>query len=190
MIDFGLAVRSAKVEDHAVDLRLIKETVVGAHSEVSSAMVESFLAAYGDVGERRAKQVASKLVEIERGEVHTPCRVGLHPSPSLHQTPGRSKRREWSSTRSGSTSWLSTGRGSRYRPRASSRSPDTPPAFASSAYGRPLMVEDAGLSYAALNGFPGPFSSFVFKTLGVDGVLRLLDRVEDRAATFKSAVVY
>jgi TP53 regulating kinase-like protein len=67
LIDFGLAIRSTKVEDHAVDIRLIKETVVGAHPEVSSAVMKAFLAGYGAVvGEGRAKQVASKLVEIER----------------------------------------------------------------------------------------------------------------------------
>jgi TP53 regulating kinase and related kinases len=67
LIDFGLAIRSAKVEDHAVDIRLIKETVAGAHPEVSSAVMKAFLAGYGAVvGEGRAKQVASKLVEIER----------------------------------------------------------------------------------------------------------------------------
>jgi len=67
LIDFGLAIRSVKVEDHAVDLRLIKETLVGAHSEISSAVMKSFLEGYASVvGERRAKEVSRKLVEIER----------------------------------------------------------------------------------------------------------------------------
>jgi len=67
LIDFGLAVRSARVEDHAVDLRLIKETLVGAHWEVSASVMASFVEGYiAVVGERRAKEVTRKLAEIER----------------------------------------------------------------------------------------------------------------------------
>lgn len=67
IIDFGLAVRSAKAEDHAVDLRLIKETLVGAHSQISVAVMKSFLEGYsGIVGEKRSRAVTRKLQEIER----------------------------------------------------------------------------------------------------------------------------
>lgn len=67
LIDFGLAIRSVRVEDHAVDLRLIKETLVGAHSSISMAVLKSFLEGYaGVVGERRATEVNRKLTEIER----------------------------------------------------------------------------------------------------------------------------
>jgi TP53 regulating kinase-like protein len=67
LIDFGLAIHSLKVEDHAVDLRLIKETLVGAHSDVSSQVMISFLNGYAAVvGEKRAKEVTKKLREIER----------------------------------------------------------------------------------------------------------------------------
>jgi TP53 regulating kinase-like protein len=67
LIDFGLAVRSVKVEDHAVDLRLIKETLAGAHSEISSKVMASFLEGYASVvGGQRAKEVGRKLAEIER----------------------------------------------------------------------------------------------------------------------------
>lgn len=67
MIDFGLAVRSIKVEDHAVDLRLIKETLVGAHSDVSATVLKCFLEGYsGVVGEKRGREVSRKLLEIER----------------------------------------------------------------------------------------------------------------------------
>jgi TP53 regulating kinase-like protein len=67
LIDFGLATHSLKVEDHAVDLRLIKETLVGAHSEISSSVMSSFFKGYAEVvGEKRAKEVSKKLLEIER----------------------------------------------------------------------------------------------------------------------------
>jgi TP53 regulating kinase-like protein len=67
LIDFGLAIRSVKVEDHAVDLRLIKETLVGAHFEISSSVMKSFLEGYEEVvGPKRAREVTRKLSEIER----------------------------------------------------------------------------------------------------------------------------
>lgn len=67
LIDFGLAVRSLKVEDHAVDLRLIKETLGGAHSQEAAAVLKSFLEGYASiVGEKRTREVTRKLAEIER----------------------------------------------------------------------------------------------------------------------------
>jgi TP53 regulating kinase and related kinases len=67
LIDFGLSTHSLRVEDHAVDLRLIKETLIGAHSEVSSVVLSAFLRGYASVvGERRMKEVSRKLTEIER----------------------------------------------------------------------------------------------------------------------------
>ncbi len=62
---------------------------------------------------------------------------------------------------------------------------------AAQALGRPVLVEDAGLFIEALHGFPGPYSAYVFKTLGVVGVLELLPRSTSfRSATFASAVAY
>jgi len=55
---------------------------------------------------------------------------------------------------------------------------------------RPVIVEDAGLFIDALNGFPGPYSSYVFKTIGVNGILKLMRGERKRAATFKSVVVF
>ncbi len=52
------------------------------------------------------------------------------------------------------------------------------------------VVEDAGLFVDALNGFPGPYSSFVFKKLGCDGVLKLLSGCPDREAKFVSVVAF
>jgi XTP/dITP diphosphohydrolase len=52
----------------------------------------------------------------------------------------------------------------------------------------PLVVEDAGLFITALKGFPGPYSHYVYKTLGCRGILKLLEGVEERRACFKSAV--
>ena len=67
LIDFGLATHSIKVEDHAVDLRLIKETLIGAHSEIATRVMASFVKGYTrEVGEERARTVGRKLLEIER----------------------------------------------------------------------------------------------------------------------------
>lgn len=58
--------------------------------------------------------------------------------------------------------------------------------------GAPCFVEDAGLFIDSLNGFPGPYSSYVFKTVGNEGILRLMEGIpeEDRSAKFRSAVAY
>ncbi len=55
-------------------------------------------------------------------------------------------------------------------------------------WGVPLFVEDAGLFIEALKGFPGPYSSYVYKTLGVDGILKLMKDVKNRKAYFKSVI--
>lgn len=54
----------------------------------------------------------------------------------------------------------------------------------------PCFVEDAGLFIGALGGFPGPYSSYVFEKLGNDGILKLMNGIEDRRAEFLSAVAY
>lgn len=54
----------------------------------------------------------------------------------------------------------------------------------------PFAVEDAGLFIKALKGFPGVFSSQVFRKLGCEGILKLMDGVTDREACFKSVVAF
>jgi len=54
----------------------------------------------------------------------------------------------------------------------------------------PLIVEDAGLFIKALNGFPGPYASYVYKTIGNEGVLKLLKGKEERRAKFQSVIAY
>ena len=53
---------------------------------------------------------------------------------------------------------------------------------------KPVIVEDAGLFIDSLNGFPGPFSAYVFKTIGNSGILRLVK--SNRKAWFQSVVAY
>lgn len=54
----------------------------------------------------------------------------------------------------------------------------------------PIIVEDAGLFVEALNGFPGPYSSYVYKAIGNRGLLRLMENLEDRKAVFRSVIAY
>lgn len=61
-------------------------------------------------------------------------------------------------------------------------------ATAYSVVGKPVLVEDAGLFIEALRGFPGPYSSYVYKTIGVDGILRLMKGVDNRRAYFYSVI--
>ncbi|ABU81363.1 XTP/dITP diphosphatase [Ignicoccus hospitalis] len=52
---------------------------------------------------------------------------------------------------------------------------------------RPLLLEDSGLFVDALKGFPGPYSNYVYRTLGLEGLLKLMEGVEDRRARFVCA---
>lgn len=52
----------------------------------------------------------------------------------------------------------------------------------------PVMVDDTGLYIPALNGFPGSHAGYVYKRLGCAGILRLMEREEDRSATFRTVI--
>jgi XTP/dITP diphosphohydrolase len=56
--------------------------------------------------------------------------------------------------------------------------------------GLPIIVEDAGLFIEALNGFPGPYASYVYKTIGNEGLLKLMKETNNRKARFQSVVAY
>ncbi|QLH07579.1 RdgB/HAM1 family non-canonical purine NTP pyrophosphatase [Nitrosopumilus ureiphilus] len=53
---------------------------------------------------------------------------------------------------------------------------------------KPVIIEDDGLFIKSLGGFPGPYSSYVFKTIGNDGILNLLRN--NRQAKFVSIITY
>jgi XTP/dITP diphosphohydrolase len=56
--------------------------------------------------------------------------------------------------------------------------------------GRPVIVEDDGLFIDALKGFPGQYSSFVYKTIGNEGILKLLAGSAERSASFRSLIAF
>lgn len=53
-----------------------------------------------------------------------------------------------------------------------------------------VLKNDSGLFIEALNGFPGPYTHYVDNTLGEDAILKLLDGVENRKASFIEAFAY
>ena len=55
---------------------------------------------------------------------------------------------------------------------------------------RPFFVEDTGLFVKSLGGFPGAYAAFVHRTIGPEGLLRLLPGSSDRSAEFVSAVAF
>lgn len=55
---------------------------------------------------------------------------------------------------------------------------------------KPVFVEDSGLFIKALNGFPGTYSGWVLKKVGVPGILRLMAGVKDRSAYFEAVIAY
>jgi len=54
----------------------------------------------------------------------------------------------------------------------------------------PVFVEDAGLFIKALNGFPGPYSSYVYRTIGTKGILKLMQNERKRDAHFSPVVAF
>jgi len=53
-----------------------------------------------------------------------------------------------------------------------------------------FIIDDSGLFIRSLNGFPGVYSSYVYKTIGYKGILKLLSDLTDRSAYFMTALAY
>ena len=53
---------------------------------------------------------------------------------------------------------------------------------------KPVIIEDDGLFIDSLKGFPGPYSSYVFETIGNKGIIELLNKKRD--ASFYSIIAY
>lgn len=63
-------------------------------------------------------------------------------------------------------------------------------ASAAAKLGCPVIAEDSGLFIRSLGGFPGPYSSYAFKTIGCSGILRLMAGISDRRAAFRCSIAY
>ena len=55
---------------------------------------------------------------------------------------------------------------------------------------KPIVVEDSGLFIKALKDFPGTCSSYIYKRIGLRGILKLMENIKDRACHYRSAVAY
>jgi non-canonical purine NTP pyrophosphatase (RdgB/HAM1 family) len=56
--------------------------------------------------------------------------------------------------------------------------------------GRPLVVEEAGLDLAALNGFPGPLVKWMLKAVGAEGLSRAAAALGDVRAAARCFLLY
>lgn len=61
---------------------------------------------------------------------------------------------------------------------------------AKNKYKIPVFVEDTGLFIDDLRGFPGVYASFIYKTIGTFGILKLLEGASNRGAIFRSSIAY
>lgn len=52
----------------------------------------------------------------------------------------------------------------------------------------PVFVEEAGLFIKMYRGFPGPYSSYVHRTVGCKGILKLMGAAATRSAEFRAVV--
>jgi TP53 regulating kinase-like protein len=73
VIDFGLSQKTIKPEDHAVDLRLIKEILNSAHASIMEKSWKNFLSGYRNVvGPSKYAKIIKLVSEIEsRGRYAT-----------------------------------------------------------------------------------------------------------------------
>ena len=51
-----------------------------------------------------------------------------------------------------------------------------------------FFVEDSGLFIQELNGFPGPYSAYIYKTIGLKGIITLMGKLKRREAYFQSSI--
>ena len=62
--------------------------------------------------------------------------------------------------------------------------------YAYSLLHKPLFVDDSGIFIDALNGFPGIYSKYVYNTIGLEGILKLLKYKSNRSCKMISAITY
>ena len=53
---------------------------------------------------------------------------------------------------------------------------------------KPVIIEDDGLFINSLSGFPGPYSSYIFNTIGNNGILKLIG--DNRDAQFVAIIAF
>jgi TP53 regulating kinase-like protein len=67
LIDFGLSYYSSRLEDKAVDIRLIKQVFSSAHKSIYEDAYNSFMKGYSQIaGKKKTEKILEKVGEIER----------------------------------------------------------------------------------------------------------------------------
>jgi TP53 regulating kinase and related kinases len=67
LIDFGLSYYSSRLEDKAVDIRLIKQVFSSAHKSIYEDAYRSFIKGYSQIaGKKKTEKILEKVMEIER----------------------------------------------------------------------------------------------------------------------------
>ncbi len=56
--------------------------------------------------------------------------------------------------------------------------------------GPDFFIDDSGLFIESLGGFPGVYSSYVKRTIGNEGILKLMKGVENRKAEFRTCIAF
>ena len=52
----------------------------------------------------------------------------------------------------------------------------------------PFIIDDAGIFVEALENFPGVYSRYVYDTIGLQGVLKQMESIDDRVTRFKCVI--
>ena len=55
---------------------------------------------------------------------------------------------------------------------------------------KPCIAHDSGFYINALNGFPKSFVNFTLETLGIEGILKLMNGISNRDCSFKECLAY
>ncbi len=55
---------------------------------------------------------------------------------------------------------------------------------------QPVIVEDTGLYFEAMNGFPGALIKWVLKSMGNEGAIKMINGMEHRKAYAKTSIGY
>ena len=62
--------------------------------------------------------------------------------------------------------------------------------WAAEKLNKPVLKNDSGLFVNALKGFPGVYTHYASDTISEEGLLKLMEGIEDRSAYFKEAIAY
>lgn len=62
--------------------------------------------------------------------------------------------------------------------------------WASEKLNTAVLKNDSGLFVKSLKGFPGVYTHYADDTIGEDGLLKLMEGIEDREAYFKESIAY